>query len=849
MTNPISKWLRKQKAQGILEFALVLPLLLLLVYGIIEAGRMLFIYSAALTSSREAARYGSAAGEIGGGITHYADCAGIRAAAKRIGVWAGIQDGDVTISYDHGPGTGSFASCPLASDQIVNLGDRIQVQTVATYQPLIPMVRFSPFPITAITRRTIIKDVAIEGTPPAPSPPCASFVLSEQSQDEDAGPMIVSIKLSAPTSKAVVVPYGIGGSATLGEDYFIPGSPAVLGPGETSVDIEIGVSADLMYELDETVELSMGTPTHAIKCSPDIHTATILNDDLPPRVFFALPGQIQFEDFDGPIEVVLSSPTYQTVTIYYSLSGIALGDGVDYAIDPSPLVIPSGLTSALINVDVTDDVMDEDDEIFQVTLGTVENATKDLPDVHTWTIVDNDLPPEVFFTWEEQSADESIGSMTVEVQLNTASSKEVTIPFSVGGIATRDSDYTIDSTPLVIPIGELTASTKIVVNEDKLVGEVDETIVLTIQTPTNATRGIPYIHTATITSILEEPIVYFSPASQSGDEAVGTLVFSALLSAASALDVTVPFGLGGTATQGLDYSIISSPVTIPAGSAGIEITIKVNPDILDEDEETVMVTMGTPGNAIKGSPDVHIATILDVSDEPTVYFFNSGQKVQENVGSLQIIVQLSSPSGKPIIVPFTTSGSAEEGSDKDYKLDENPIVIPAGDTSVAISMQVLEDNLVEVSEEAILTLGTPTNAGLGSPAIHTVTIQDNEPVCPTPESSPTFGTDTNSNKLIWTLQSPDAMAPVNLTAVTISWPSAASASVTAITFGDLIYSGIGLPPYLAVDTPYPLWSGAFSTRQMIFIFDLTPLNVPGDSYQVTATFEGCPPISGTKPSE
>ena len=101
MKNPIWKWFTKEKAQGIVEFALVLPLLLLLVYGIIEAGRMLFIYSGALTSSREAARYGSAACDIGGGIPHYADCAGIRAAARRIGVWAGIRDADITISYDH----------------------------------------------------------------------------------------------------------------------------------------------------------------------------------------------------------------------------------------------------------------------------------------------------------------------------------------------------------------------------------------------------------------------------------------------------------------------------------------------------------------------------------------------------------------------------------------------------------------------------------------------------------------------------------------------------------------------------------------------------------------------------
>ena len=57
----------KERAQGLVEFALVLPILLVLMMGLIEFGRLLFIYSAAATASREAVRYGSAAGENPGG--------------------------------------------------------------------------------------------------------------------------------------------------------------------------------------------------------------------------------------------------------------------------------------------------------------------------------------------------------------------------------------------------------------------------------------------------------------------------------------------------------------------------------------------------------------------------------------------------------------------------------------------------------------------------------------------------------------------------------------------------------------------------------------------------------------
>jgi len=159
---------RKEKAQGMLEFALILPLLLLVALGIIEMGRLMLIYSSVFTASREAARYGSAAGDIGGYTPHYEDCNGMVSSAVRVGSLADIQPANVIISYDHGPGTSTFANCATIASQTVNLGDRVIVQVSANYQPLLPLVRFQSLPISSTSRRTILKDIAIRGTPPAP---------------------------------------------------------------------------------------------------------------------------------------------------------------------------------------------------------------------------------------------------------------------------------------------------------------------------------------------------------------------------------------------------------------------------------------------------------------------------------------------------------------------------------------------------------------------------------------------------------------------------------------------------------------------------------------------------------
>jgi Flp pilus assembly protein TadG len=64
---------KKNKAQAMVEFAIVLPILLLLLYGILEAGRLLFIYSTIVTASRQAVRYGSATGQGTRAVPRYQD--------------------------------------------------------------------------------------------------------------------------------------------------------------------------------------------------------------------------------------------------------------------------------------------------------------------------------------------------------------------------------------------------------------------------------------------------------------------------------------------------------------------------------------------------------------------------------------------------------------------------------------------------------------------------------------------------------------------------------------------------------------------------------------------------------
>lgn len=180
-------WEKDAPAQGMVEFALVLPILLLIIFGIIAFGHFFFSYSLVVAASREAARFGAAVGLTENSIPRYRDCAQIRRAAVGAGELAGVDgtDSTVQITYDQGPkldGTtvvytdalGAPVGCPIddIGPGFIELGDRIVVTVTVTYQPIVPLVITDNIPLTATTRRTIMLGMPVGEVPIAEQSEC-----------------------------------------------------------------------------------------------------------------------------------------------------------------------------------------------------------------------------------------------------------------------------------------------------------------------------------------------------------------------------------------------------------------------------------------------------------------------------------------------------------------------------------------------------------------------------------------------------------------------------------------------------------------------------------------------------
>ena len=150
-----------RRAQAMVEFALALPIFLLVVYGLMEVGRLIFMEATVVTASREAVRYASAWGVNSSNTQQYLDCTGIRDAAKNVGFLLGLSDSNIQIGWDPGTSTTVTSYCAVGTGTQTGLtltaGQRVVVTVTATYQPILPF--FLPLTtknMTSTARRTVM---------------------------------------------------------------------------------------------------------------------------------------------------------------------------------------------------------------------------------------------------------------------------------------------------------------------------------------------------------------------------------------------------------------------------------------------------------------------------------------------------------------------------------------------------------------------------------------------------------------------------------------------------------------------------------------------------------------------
>ena len=188
----------------------------------------------------------------------------------------------------------------------------------------------------------------------------------------------------------------------------------------------------------------------------------------------------------------------------------------------------------------------------------------------------------------------------------------------------------------------------------------------------------------------------------------------------SALSVLVNTTLPGATTVSF-----AAQQTLAAPGA---LTNSVLADLNVDGRPDLIVASDEGGNAFStliNTPDVigtfnGIGTITEASPPPTAAFTVNSQLLASNATTFSLTISQSAVSGMNTTLPFTLSGTAVNGTDYD-NVTASPVQILEGQTSVTITGTLLKTVSALAGKSIVVTLGSPTDATLGSITSESVT--------------------------------------------------------------------------------------------------------------------------------
>ena len=97
----------------------------------------------------------------------------------------------------------------------------------------------------------------------------------------------------------------------------------------------------------------------------------------------------------------------------------------------------------------------------------------------------------------------------------------MTVDYSISGTATGSGeDYTLGAGKLTINAGETSGTITIASIIDDQLDEPDETVIITLSNPVNATLGSDILHTFTINDNDSTAVINFSTSTSNGNESI-----------------------------------------------------------------------------------------------------------------------------------------------------------------------------------------------------------------------------------------------------------------------------------------------------------------------------------------
>ena len=314
--------------------------------------------------------------------------------------------------------------------------------------------------------------------------------------------------------------------------------------------------------------------------------------------------------------------------------------------------------------------------------------------------------------------DEAAVDQTIAVFISSPQSSSVTVDYALtGGTATAGDDFTASTGQITFNASETVKHIPVPILADTL-DEDDETVIITLSNPTSGTL----VDTQAVLTITDDDNPpQLSILDNSTSESAGSFTLAATLDTPSSKQVSVGWrAIGNTATDGADFTASSGTLTFAPNSVSENITISLIGDSLDEDDETVTISLY---NAVNASIDNDTA-ILTLSDDDNPPSISIADLTTTDENTANIILSLSAPSAKSVVVAASTN-PVTASDPADYTATSTNITFNPGSTQETLSIALVNDSLDEVDETFEVALSSPVNASI-SDNLSEVTITDDD---------------------------------------------------------------------------------------------------------------------------
>ena len=546
----------------------------------------------------------------------------------------------------------------------------------------------------------------------------------------------VTVQLTPGRASAVTIPLNRTnqGGATAADYSGIPSS-LTFAANETEATFTVTATDDSEDDDGESVRISFGTlPAGVASIAPATADVALRDNDNDGTqtwsVFFYESSYTATEGGAGArVSVRLSEPwkPWLNQALRVPLYTPELRGGAseaDYEGWPSSVTFQPGRTAVTFTITATDDSDDDDGESILLQFGT--EFPEDLQvDRHGQTTVhlkddDGSSAVRVSFGSENYTAVEGGATATVQVRLNAAPGRSVTVPLTRENLGASDSDYS--GVPQDVTFGSNeTQKTFTVTATDDSLDDDHESVRLGFGTlPAAVTAGSP--GNATVALEDNDGAEEMYEVSFDADKTMvrplregGSSFWTGVkLDRRAETELTIPLVVTHTGgATAADYTGLPATVTIKRGKRDSGFKVKAVDDREDDPGEGLVVKFGTlAGVTVDERLSSATFNIVDNDGLPSLSVADASVREWRNPKAyLQFKVTLDRSVTHVVRVDYTTvDGTAVAG--EDYGAESGTLVLDPGETSETVWVGVEYDDLAENTESMKLVLSNAVGAVL-----------------------------------------------------------------------------------------------------------------------------------------